>query len=50
MAGIIYVQVALYLEADVDEEEAQEIVEEMDYDFKHKMISHTEVKGHTETL
>jgi hypothetical protein len=44
MAGIIYVKVALYLEADVEKEEAQEIVEAMDYNFKHTMISHTEIK------
>ena len=43
-AGIIYVTVALYLEADADEEEQQEIVSEVDYEFKHPMISHTEIK------
>ena len=43
-SGVVYVKVALYMNADVDQEEAQEIVENMDYDFKHIMISHTEVK------
>ncbi len=43
-AGIIYVTVALYLEADADEEEQQEIISEVDYEFKHPMISHTEIK------
>ncbi len=38
MQGIIYVKVALRLNADVDEKEAQEIVNEMDYDFQHRMI------------
>jgi len=42
--GVIYVKVALYLECDVDEEEEQEIVNEMDYNFSHPMISHTEIK------
>lgn len=45
MQGIIYVKVALYLETDVDEVTAQEIVSEMDYDFKHTLISHTEIQG-----
>ena len=42
--GIIYVKVALYLEADVDDEEAQEIVADMSYDFNHVMISATEIQ------
>ena len=45
MQGIIYVKVALYLNADVTEEEAQEIVNEMDYNFSHTMIDHTEIQG-----
>jgi len=44
MQGIIYVKVALYLEADADEDEVQEIVSEMDYNFSHPMISHTEIQ------
>ena len=42
--GIVYVKVALYMECDVEDDEAQEIVSEMDYEFKHPMISHTEIK------
>ena len=45
MQGVIYVKVAIYLNADVDEDEAQEIVNEMDYEFKHTMIDHTEIQG-----
>jgi len=44
MQGIIYIRVALYLETDVSETEAQEIVNEMDYEFDHPLISHTEIK------
>ena len=44
MKGIIYVKVALYLNQDVDEEQEQEIVSEMDYNFDHPMIDHTEIK------
>lgn len=43
-SGIIYVTVALYLNKDVDEEEQRAIVFEMDYQFKHPLISHTEIK------
>jgi hypothetical protein len=42
--GIIYVKVALYLEADADEEEVQEIVSEMDYEFRHPMIQETKIQ------
>ncbi len=44
MQGIIYVRVALYLETDVTEEQAQEIINEMDYDISHPLISHTEIQ------
>jgi hypothetical protein len=44
MQGIIYVKVALYLETDVTEEQAQEIVNEMDYEISHQLISYTEIK------
>lgn len=44
MQGIIYVKVALYLERDADEDEVQEIVNEMDYEFHHPMIQETEIK------
>ena len=42
--GVVYIQVALYLECDQDEEEIQEIVNEMDYEFQHPMIQYTEIK------
>lgn len=44
MRGVIYVKLALYLELDVDDEQAQEIVNELDYDVKHNLISHTEIQ------
>ena len=43
-SGVVYVKVALYMNADVDLAEAQEIVAEMDYEPRHLMISHSEVK------
>jgi hypothetical protein len=43
MIGIIEVTVKLYLETDVDEETACEIVENMDYDFNHPLISDTDI-------
>ena len=42
--GIIYVKVALYLECDADEDEVQEIVSEMDYNFSHPMIQETNIQ------
>jgi hypothetical protein len=44
MKGIIYVKVALYLECDATEAEAQKILQEVDYEFKHPLISHTAIK------
>jgi len=45
MQGIIYIKVALYLETDVTEEQAQEIVNEMDYEISHPLINHTEIQA-----
>jgi len=44
MKGIIYVKVALYLECDATEEECRNIVQEMDYEFQHKLISKTKIQ------
>jgi DNA-dependent RNA polymerase auxiliary subunit epsilon len=41
--GIIELTVKLYLETDVDAEQAREIVDEMNYDIKHPMIQDTEI-------
>ncbi len=41
--GIIEVIVKLKLERDVNEEEAREIVEDLCYDFKHELISSSEI-------
>lgn len=43
--GIIEVTVKLFLETDVDQDTAQEIVENMDYECSHGLISHTEITG-----
>lgn len=43
MKGIICVTVKLFLETDVDETEAQEIVDELNYDFKHEMVTDSEI-------
>jgi len=42
--NVVYIQVALYLECDADEETIQEIVSEMDYEFQHPMIQDTKIK------
>ena len=41
--GVIEVKVKIYLEIDLDEEDARELVENMDYNFEHPLISHTEI-------
>jgi len=41
--GIIEVKVKLFLNADVNEDEAREIVENMDYSFDHEMIADAEI-------
>ena len=43
MQGTIKVEVKLFLEMDVDEETVAEIIENMDYNFKHKLIADTEI-------
>jgi hypothetical protein len=43
MIGTIEVKVRLLLEMDVNEEDAREIVENMDYKFDHPLIQETEV-------
>ena len=44
--GVIYVNVSLYLETDVDEEEIEGIVSKMDYNFRHKHIADTRINGY----
>jgi len=41
--GVIYVKVRIKLEANVDEQEMDTIVQNMDYNFSHIMIQGTEV-------
>ena len=41
--GTIEVTVRLYLDCDVEEDEARNIVENMDYDFDHLLIQDTEI-------
>ena len=43
MTEYIDVNVRLYLEADVNAVEAKEIIETMDYDFIHSLISDTNI-------
>ena len=43
MRGTITVTTKIYLECDVDEKEARDIVSNMDYNFDHPLISHTEI-------
>ena len=50
MQGVIHVKVSIYLESDVSEKDAKEIVNELEetiltnYTMTHPMISHTEIK------
>ena len=44
--GVVYVNVSLYLDIDLDEEEIEGIISEMDYNFKHKYISETRINGY----
>jgi len=44
MKGIIYLRVALYLETDVTEEEVQDIVQEVDYEFNHPLVAETKIQ------
>jgi hypothetical protein len=44
--GIIEIKVRLFLNYDVNETEAQEIIDEMDYQFKHSTIGNTEIIEH----
>jgi hypothetical protein len=43
--GVIEVTVKLRLEMDVDKEDAREIVENLDYSFRHPLIQDTEITG-----
>jgi hypothetical protein len=45
MKGVVYVKVAVYFELDLSDEQIDEVISEVDYDFKHNLISHTEIKG-----
>jgi hypothetical protein len=44
--GVIYINVSLHLETDVDEEEIESIVSEMDYEFRHRHIADTKINGY----
>jgi len=48
MKGVIYISVALYLEQDQDQEGIDEIISEMDYEFKHPLIADTVINGEIE--
>ena len=43
MAGTIEVIAKLYLNTDVDEKEAKQIIEDMDYYFDHELIAETSI-------
>tara|TARA_R110002110_G_scaffold14438_1_gene67158 strand:- start:1450 stop:1623 length:174 start_codon:yes stop_codon:yes gene_type:complete len=41
--GIIEITMKLYLDMDVDEDQARDIVENGDYNFSHPLVVHTEI-------
>ena len=43
--NIIYVKVRFYLESEMTEDDFDEELYEMDYDFEHKLISNTGIMG-----
>jgi hypothetical protein len=41
--GVVEVTVKLFFELDLPEDQAREVVENVDYSFDHELISHTEI-------
>lgn len=41
--GVVYITVKVRFETDLTEDEIRKVSEELDYNFKHKLISDTEI-------
>ena len=48
MKSIIYLSVSLYLNSDMSQEEVDDLISEVEYDFNHYNISHTIINGEVE--
>ena len=44
--GVTYLNIGLYFEMDLTEEQIEDIVNEMSYEIKHKLISDTRINGY----
>lgn len=45
MKGKINISVTLFFETDLDDEDIEELISEVDYEFKDKLISETRING-----
>ena len=45
MKGVIHISVSLILNQDLDEEQIQDLLSEMDYNFEHINIEETRING-----
>ena len=44
--GVAYINIGLYFEMDLTEEQIEEIINEMSYEIKHKLIVDTRINGY----
>tara|TARA_R110000824_G_scaffold150950_7_gene321801 strand:+ start:145 stop:312 length:168 start_codon:yes stop_codon:yes gene_type:complete len=44
--GVAYINIGLHFEMDLTEEQIEEIINEMSYGIKHKLISDTRMNGY----
>jgi len=44
--GVAYLNIGMYFELDLTDEQIQEVVDELDYTIKHKLISDTRINGY----
>jgi hypothetical protein len=45
MKGKVEISVTLFFELDLDDEEIQDVIADMDYEFKHLAIQETRING-----
>jgi len=45
-SGVAYLNIGMYFELDLTDEQIQEVVDELDYTIKHKLISDTRINGY----
>ena len=44
--GVAYLNIGVYFELDLTDEQIQEVVDELDYTIKHKLINDTRINGY----